>query len=211
VDLQLDLSSQRAEGLPVVGLNISGLLYRGGYTGNNMFGLKIDYKEFIRDLIDFLIKKKNAAVMLVPHVFGTDGESDSVICEEVYASLKGHYNGRLLIAKGQYNQSEIKYVIGLCDFFIGSRMHACIAALSQNIPTVSIAYSRKFIGVMQTIGVEELVADPRRLEIQEILRVIDDAFEKRARLRGHLEKTMPHVKATVLNLFNDIDSCPEGQ
>ncbi len=196
---------------PLVGLNVSGLLYRGGYTGNNMFGLKIDYKEFIPELIHFMIRKKNATVMLVPHVFGTHKESDSVVCEKVYASLKGHYHERLLIARGEYNQNEIKHVIGLCDFFIGSRMHACIAALSQNTPTVSIAYSRKFIGVMQTIGVAELVADPRKLEKEEILGIIDDAFEQRASLKRHLEKKMPHVKETVLNLFNEIGSLVRGK
>ena len=191
---------------PVVGLNVSGLLYAGGYSRNNMFGLKLDYREFITDLIDFMIRKKNATVILVPHVFGADGESDSVVCQEVYSSLKERYNGRLLFAIGDYDQSEIKYIIGLCDFFIGSRMHACIAALSQSIPTVSIAYSSKFIGVMQTIGVAELVADPRKLEKDEMFRVISDAFEHKVQLRGHLEKTMPQVKETVLNLFNEIDS-----
>jgi colanic acid/amylovoran biosynthesis protein len=191
---------------PVIGLNISGLLYMGGYSRNNMFGLKIDYKELIPNLTELMIRKHNATVMLVPHVFGTDGESDSVVCREVYAYLKERYDENLLIASGEYNQSEIKYIIGLCDFFIGSRMHACIAALSQNIPTVSIAYSNKFIGVMDTIGVAELVADPRRLGKEEIVRVISDAFEHRAGLRGHLEKTMPRVKETVLNLFNEIGS-----
>lgn len=193
---------------PVVGLNISGLLYMGGYSRNNMFGLKIDYKEFIPDLIDFMIRKNNATVMLVPHVFGSDGESDSVVCQEVYSFLKERYDGRLLIASGKYNQSEIKYIIGLSDFFIGSRMHACIAALSQIIPTVSIAYSNKFIGVMQTIGVAELVADPRKLEKEEILKVIGDAFEHKDRLREHLGKTMPRVKETVLSLFDEIAPLP---
>ena len=38
----------------VVGLNISGLLFAGGYTQDNMFGLKIDYRELIYTLIDRL-------------------------------------------------------------------------------------------------------------------------------------------------------------
>lgn len=207
--LQFDNRTEKER--PVVGLNISGLLYMGGYSKNNVFGLKIDYKELIPDLIDFMIVKNNATVMLVPHVFGSDGESDSVVSQEIYSFLKERYDRRLLIASGEYNQSEIKYVIGLCDFFIGSRMHACIAALSQNIPTVTIAYSGKFIGVMQTIGVAELVADPRKLEKEEIFRVIGDAFEQKARLREHLERTMPRVKETVLSLFDEIGSLPGGR
>ena len=39
------------EAAPLVGLNVSGLLYRGGYSGGNMFGLKLDYRRFVRDLV----------------------------------------------------------------------------------------------------------------------------------------------------------------
>lgn len=200
----LPLGDRRARERPVVGLNISGLLYMGGYSRNNMFGLKIDYQDFLADLIEFLIGKKNATVVLVPHVFGTHEESDSVVCEKVHASQRERFKDRLFVARGDYNQSKIKYVIGLCDFFIGSRMHACIAALSQHVPTVSIAYSSKFSGVMETIGVGDLVADPRTLDKHEILGIIDKAFEQRALLRTQLENKMPQVKETILNLFREI-------
>ena len=206
MNMNLYFGAQERRERPVIGINVSGLLYMGGYSRNNMFELKVDYRDLIADLIDFMIRKKNATVVLIPHVFGTHLESDAVVCKQIYASLKERYNRRLLFATGTFNQNEIKYIIGLSDFFIGSRMHACIAALSQNIPTVSIAYSDKFIGVMQTIGVAELVADPRKLKKEEIFRIIDNAFEQRTLLRGQLEKTMPHVKETALNLFNEISS-----
>lgn len=190
-----------------VGLNVSGLLFVGGYAHNNMFGLKLDYKELMYEVIDYLIDKKNVSVLLIPHVFRapTDPNNDSVACEHIYNSLKSKYADKLFCVFGEYNQNEIKYIIGLCDFFIGSRMHACIAALSQNIPSVSIAYSKKFLGVMETIGVESLVADPRKLGKEEIIEVIDQAYEQRDIIKKHLEKTMPNVKETVLNLFHEID------
>ena len=46
-------------------------------------------------------------------------------------------------------------------------MHACIAALSQTVPAVAIAYSRKFLGVMETIGVEDIVVDPQCMTADE--------------------------------------------
>lgn len=202
----MDLSGlpEKSNSLPVVGLNVSGLLYMGGYTRDNMFGLRIDYRGFIYELIDYLINLKRVNVLLVPHVFGTHEESDKIVCEKLYDELKGKYADSLFLAKGEYNQSEIKYIIGLCDFFVGSRMHACIAALSQHVPTVSIAYSKKFYGVMQSIGVESLVADPHKLDNNEIIKIIEEAYEQRALLHEQLRKTIPHVKETVLNLFADI-------
>jgi polysaccharide pyruvyl transferase WcaK-like protein len=201
-------------GLPVekqewscrVGLNVSGLLAMGGYTRNNMFRLYSDYNKLVKRLIEFLIDIKKAEVLLVPHVFGRAGESDAAVCEKVYEELKTRYQGRLGFVRGRYNQNEIKYIIGSCDFFIGSRMHACIAALSQNIPAVAVAYTDKFIGVMESIGRGGSVADPREMTEEEIVMFVDRAFEQRASVRQELEKTMPQVKATALRLFDDIEA-----
>lgn len=201
-------------GLPVekqewscrVGLNISGLLAMGGYTRSNMFGLRADYNHLVRELIEFLIDIKKAEVLLVPHVFGRAGESDAAVCEKVYEELKTRYQGRVGFVRGRYNQSEIKYIIGSCDFFIGSRMHACIAALSQNIPAVAIAYTDKFIGVMESIGRGGSVADPREMTEEEIVMFVDRAFEQRASVRQELDQGMPQVKATALRLFDDIEA-----
>lgn len=45
--------------------------------------------------------------------------------------------------------ADYKGVIGLCEALVGARMHTNIAAMSQGIPTVSIAYSRKAWGIMR--------------------------------------------------------------
>jgi colanic acid/amylovoran biosynthesis protein len=188
---------------PLVGLNVSGLLFIGGYTRNNMFGLRADYRQFTQDLIQFLIEKKGASILLVPHVFGTeqDAESDTEACERLYEALKEKYPGRLGLVRGQYNQNEIKYIIGKCDFLIGARMHACIAAVSQCVPAVCVAYSDKFAGVMDTIGADSIVADARKLNVQELLATVEHSFDGRAAIRERLTQKMPEVKSRVLNLF----------
>ena len=42
---------------------------------------------------------------------------------------------------------EAKSHISGMDFFIGSRMHACIAAYSSGVPVFPLGYSRKFTGL----------------------------------------------------------------
>jgi len=84
-------------------------------------------------------------------------------------------------------------------------MHACIAAVSQGVPAVCVAYSDKFIGVMETIGIESIVADARKLDINEILRVVDSCLENRAAIRRQLEMKMPEVRSRVLQLFTELD------
>lgn len=192
---------------PAVGLNVSGLLWMGGYSQNNQFGLKTDYRVLVKRLIDHLICNKGVNVVLIPHVFGgvENPESDQGVCESLYQELGEKYLSRLFFVRGRYDQSEIKYIIGLCDFFIGARMHACIAALSQGVPTVPVAYSKKFAGVMKTIGVESCVADPRTMDEPEILHRVDRTWEDRDRLRQHLESKMSEVKVRLPNLFKEIE------
>jgi polysaccharide pyruvyl transferase WcaK-like protein len=195
---------QRVSGRPLVGVNVSGLLLMGGYTKDNMFGLRTDYRVLVRDLIGMFVTEMGADVVLVPHVFGEspESESDLVACREIFREFAGKHGDRIFFPDARYDQNEIKYIIGLCDFFVGSRMHACIAALSQNIPAVSIAYSRKFHGVLQTIGAEDLVADPRTMEEGEILRIVRDGFRRREAIRKHLERVIPSVKSAVNGLFD---------
>ena len=211
----LSLDAERAR--PVVGVNVSGLLYAGGYSGRNMFGLKIDYQEFVRELLRFLIEDRGADVLLVPHVFiAADAsesdklENDQAVCERIYAEQCAAYPGRLGFVRGFYDQNEIKYVIGKCDFFVGSRMHACIAAVSQCIPAVSVAYSDKFLGVMATIGIDSIVTDARSQGIPQILNVIGQSFDRREMIRRQLQSKMPGVRTAVLNLLTADSRLPSG-
>jgi colanic acid/amylovoran biosynthesis protein len=188
---------------PLVGLNVSGLLYSGGYTGDNMFGLKADYKEMIYALLRCLITERQAQVLLVPHVLGTDSESDITACEAVLGAHGAEFKGRLHFFRREFDQHEVKYLIGQCDFFLGSRMHACIAALSQCVPAIGLAYSRKFAGVLDSIGGGATVVDLRQRETAEVVRIVGPAFDQRKDLRRELEKRMTKIKKAALNLFGD--------
>jgi len=189
----------------LVGVNVSGLLFIEGYTRNNMFGLKVSYRNLVLQVVEHLLRDPNVSVLLVPHVFGEEAgsETDTLACNAIFDALKGKYEGRLGVVRGGYNQNEIKYIIGQCDFFVGSRMHACIAAVSQSVPAVSIAYSDKFVGVMKAVGVESLVADPRRVASEEILAHISRNLFDRETLHRQLQQRMPHVKRMILNTIAD--------
>ena len=197
-----ELEALKRSGRLLVGLNVSGLLMMGGYDRSNAFGLKIDYRDLVERAIEFFICRKDANVVLVPHVFGDQPESDTSACAALYEALKDRYPGRLACMRGDFDQNEIKYVIGQCDFFVGARMHACIAALSQGIPAIGIAYSQKFLGVFQTVGAGDLVADPRHLTVEQMFDTIDNALRKRVEIAAVLRQTMSNVKR---ELFASLD------
>jgi polysaccharide pyruvyl transferase WcaK-like protein len=202
-------SLSRGASSSLVGLNVSGLLAMGGYNQQNMFGLKGDYKQLMARLISFFIDSRDANVLLIPHVFGAEEnpESDSAACQALYRSLRPLLGDKLHVVEGAYDQNEIKHIIGMCDFFIGSRMHACIAALSQSIPALAIAYSDKFMGVLQTLDIDALVADARKMDEDSIVSAAARTYDQRSSIRQCLNRKIPLVKETVLSLFADVERC----
>jgi colanic acid/amylovoran biosynthesis protein len=191
----------------VVGFNISGLLYHGGYTRNNMFGLKTDYRALVIAVADKFLENQDVVVLLIPHVFphtDFEVESDPDACSKVYDQLSKIYPDRVFLVEDRYNQAEIKYIISLCDFFIGSRMHSCIAALSQGIPTVGMAYSRKFEGVFRSVHAEQFVIDMRSCDKDEVLESILEAYNCRQSTAKHLSEIIPGIRKEVLSIFSDI-------
>lgn len=201
------LSDVRTDRSIVVGLNVSGLLYNGCHARNNTFGLKTDYRQTTARIIDSLMARDDILVLLVPHVFTPIGhfESDVAACRDVYDKLPAKNRDRVFVVSGSYGPGQIKYIISRCDFFLGSRMHACIAALSQSIPAIGLAYSKKFRGVFESVGVEELVIDMRKCGQDEILTAIDNAFEKREAITERLRRTIPGAQARILNMFRDFE------
>jgi colanic acid/amylovoran biosynthesis protein len=194
----------------LAGLNVSGLLYGGGYGKKDFFKGALDYRELVDEVIRFLIEDQKADVILVPHVFSAvanvnDEIGDNTACQDVFKRLAGKYPGRLHLAEGTFNQHEIKYVIGQCDFFLGARMHACIAAISQCVPAISFAYSRKFLGVMKSVGAEDLVVDFMKSNLEEAMSAVKKNFYARRQIRERLQKTIPLVKDRVLNLLAGLE------
>jgi polysaccharide pyruvyl transferase WcaK-like protein len=205
------LDNIRTEDSVVVGLNVSGLLFNGGYTRENMFGLKTNYRELIYSVVDFLMKDRRLLVLLVPHVLSPSRtiEDDPNACRQLYEKLRDKYSSRIFLTQGLYDHNGIKHIIGLCDFFIGSRMHACIAALSQFIPAVGIAYSKKFQGVFDSVEMGNCVANVYQCDKDEILSVIRTALEDREQIRDRLKQVVPEVKNSILSML-DVSNMPKA-
>jgi len=188
---------------PVVGFNVSGLLWIGGYTRDNMFGLAADYRTVVRRAITHFIETKGATVLLVPHVNASRGEGDPIVCDEIFRELQQVYPGRIFTLKPPYDEREVKHVIAQCDFFVGARMHACIAALSQCVPVAGMAYSGKFAGVLRSVGMDSAVVDLRRLSADEAVAALGSCYDSRERLRSVLQREMPVVNQTVRKLAKE--------
>ncbi len=176
--LPYDPPPKRPEGGPVkVGINVSGLLMSGGYTRNNMFGLKMDYPQLMRDIArHFTDHPAGCELHLVPHVISWER---GALEDDYAASVKlAEEFPRAIVAPAFTSPSEAKSYIAGMDFFMGARMHACIAAFSSGVPVVPMAYSRKFAGLFGALDYNETV-DCTAQSAEDIKARIFAAFERR--------------------------------
>jgi polysaccharide pyruvyl transferase WcaK-like protein len=179
----VELDGQEPAPLPEnsIGLNVNGLLFNGGYTGKNMFGLNLDYRRFVTELASALLALHSGPLLLVPHTYAPAGniESDNDACHHLKESLPLELRSRVKVVTGEYDAHKLKGIIGQCRFFVGSRMHSCIAALSQGVPCVGVAYSMKFRGVFESVGVADWVVDGRSVNsaqaVSDVLRLYGQA------------------------------------
>lgn len=175
-----------------VGLNISALLWHGGYTKDNQFGLKDNYKELVKAIIKYFLSYDKVIVHLIPHVVTSERhvENDYAVS---YDLLREISNPRLVLAPLFLGPCEAKGYISGQDFFMGARMHATIAAFSSGVPVVPMAYSRKFNGLfLDTLDYKYMV-DLKQDSNEEALQMIKSAFENRAQLKEIIQSRLDGV------------------
>lgn len=193
-----------------VGLNVSGLLWNGGYTEKNQFGLKTDYKRYCSELVHWL-KEQNAEVHLIGHVFAEEMpvEDDAKAAKELNA-LCGEC---CVIAPRFRTPMEAKSYIAGMDVFVGARMHSTIAALSSGCAVIPFAYSRKFKGLYNTLSYPYLI-EAAEMSTEDALQCtrqwIADRQELRKRALKSNECAGQKLEMFFSSLRRQIDSLKKG-
>lgn len=177
-----------------VGVNVSGLLFNGGYSGANEFGLEIDYPDFTRQLIAALLGQAGVKVHLVPHVLSDAVPQDDDM--RVAEALSREFP-QAILAEPFAGPIEAKSYIAGLDMLVGGRMHACIAAYSSGVPVVPVAYSRKFAGLFKEVLDYHHLIPVKGLNTHEAVAFVLDAFARRDELARDCLRSRDKVEALL--------------
>ncbi|MCL2327832.1 MAG: polysaccharide pyruvyl transferase family protein [Bacteroidetes bacterium] len=178
-----------------VGLNVSALLWHGGYTKNNQFELCVDYQKLIRNTIEYFLSIPNVKLHLVPHVVLTDYSDVENDYSLSFDLVEKYNNDRLVLSPFFLTPIFAKNYIAGMDFFAGARMHAAIAAFSSEVPVYPMAYSRKFNGLFADTLAYPHMGDMKAQTNDEILTGIQNAFAKRGELQATIHDRMTGIVA----------------
>lgn len=150
-----------------IGINVSGLLYNGGYNHDNYFNLGFSYKEFIDQLIPTLLSDEKIKVHLVPHVIeDSEGvDDDYSVCRLIHENYP-----QCELPNKFKTASEAKSYISAMDLFSGARMHSTIGAISSGVPVIPVAYSRKFNGLYDTLKYAYLIDAKEKISVNDAVK-----------------------------------------
>jgi len=189
-----------------VGINVSSLLWNGGYTRGNQFELTCNYQELVYKMIDYFISFPDVKVHLVPHVVLPDRNIENDY-ETSYSIIEKYNNDSVILSPFFLTPIMAKSYISGMNFFIGARMHATIAAFSSGVPVFPLAYSRKFIGLFKDSLNYKAVGDLKTNTGDQLMEEIKKAFLNRDELSKMIVLKMDTiVKYKEIELFNRL-SC----
>lgn len=185
-----------------VGINVSGLLWYGGYTQNNQFNLFTDYKKLTKSLIEYFLSQENVCIYLIPHVVHEQNtlDNDYPLCAEI---KKTYRTNKIKLSPFFMTPIEAKNYISNLDFFIGARLHSTIAAFSSGVPVVPCAYSRKFTGLYIDSLSYNHVADLMQKTNDEVFFEIVSSYKKRSELKEEIVKTIKNKINPAKNLLKE--------
>lgn len=205
----LSLENIEIDKSPIIGISLSQIISHYGFsTIDNDIEKYNKYITIMADAVDYLIEKYDSTIIFVAHVT-EPGNDDRTVAHDVCKVVKS--KKACSIISNEYTAEELKGIIGLCDMFIGSRMHATIASTSMLVPTIAVAYSHKTYGIIgDSLKQNKYVLDIRDLDYGMMVSKIDAIFAESDDVKKVLELEINKIKeASLLNaklIENLIDS-----
>lgn len=173
-----------------LGINVSGLLWKGGFYKENQFGLTVDYRRYIMEIIEYYVNQPEYEVHLVPHVIETvSGSNDGdlyvneLLCEKYPTLIK---------APAFEDPCQTKNYIAGLDVTTAARMHATVDSFSAGVPVIPFAYSRKFEGLYGSLGYPYLI-DGCKMDTESAVAKTIELINQRDVLLSDVRRCMVNV------------------
>jgi len=175
-----------------VGINISQTLW--DVPEDSKFSISKDYSGLMIDTINNLLDQ-GYNVHIIPHVVDSDNSrsNEYYLSYEVWRKIN---HPRLILAPFFTSPIEAKSYMASLDMFMGARMHACIGAFSSGVPTLLLAYSRKFSGLFkETLGYEHIADMNSNMDSKQLMSMVNNMIDNRSSVRAQIST----IKSTIVN------------
>lgn len=155
-----------------------------------------DAKPLAVSTLKLLSEIFDADFVLIPQLYGAYRDLPSLITIAETSGL----GDRIHVVPDTYDSNEQQSLIGELDLCVSFRYHPYIFAVRQGIPTVCIAYEHKAYGFAEAMNLEEYCLDLFSTTPEEIVKKIQQVWDRRDELKRHIESNI--VRLEKLSLKN---------
>lgn len=183
---------------PYIGINVSPLIQEC----ESKDGITI---ENYRALLRYILTETDRDIALISHVVWEHND-DRIPLKQLYDEFSD--SGRVYLVEDQ-NCMQLKDIISHCEFFVGARTHATIAAYSTCVPTLVIGYSVKAKGIAKDLfGTEDGYVLPVQslAEPDDLTKAFVALYQKRTEIKTHLENIMPGYIAGIVKAKEAVEA-----
>jgi polysaccharide pyruvyl transferase WcaK-like protein len=152
----------------------------------------IDYHAEVAGFISDVVSR-GYSVGLLPHSTVKTGRknNDLMVCRAILAHLSPET--RIAYHSEDYDARTLRAIIGKADFFVGSRFHSMISALSSGVPPLVIGWGHKYREVMEMFGLENWVLDWKAVSRQKLSEFFSLLEMEATEVRSHIQHNLPRV------------------
>lgn len=183
---------------------ITGTEFKIGITTKYVGREEIEYKKMMVEGIENILSKyNNMKIYFFNHVpIDNDIESSW----EIYKDISDSYKNRISFITDNYNPTEIKYLYGKMDAFIGTRLHSTIFAMGECVPSLCIAYhGTKAQGILKNMDSGNYVV--RSYDTKEFINkfneLCNNLSSQKKTLKNRLDYWSIDMNQNFKKIFND--------
>lgn len=166
----------------------------------------IDYAREMAKFIDYLIDR-NYNVLILPHSFSKNKSkeqknlfkkifflilnprADLIICQEIYERVARKESARFI--DEDLTAGELRILTGWCDFFLSSRFHSMISALSTKVPVLVCGWGHKYLEVLDMFEMKNYCLDYKDSVLPRLIDKFNALEANGSEVRKKIEQLLP--------------------
>jgi len=157
---------------PIIGLSPSAVIYR--LPNKNLGG--DNHLKFCQTLIKQFATKNQ--VLVIPHA-RADGidpkKCDVALAKMIISGLETPKN-LFLLDDESLNYAQVRAIIGLLNFYIGSRFHGIASSLSMAVPIISLSWHVKYQDIMSLYLEKYPIINSRELTPAQGIKIVNQYY-----------------------------------
>lgn len=187
----------------IIGLTVRPWRFPGQENANHLYR---NYLQSIRDLVSHALMNEDYKIVLCNQSLGPNAhEDDRNAIREVMTFFKN--NKRVIWIDENLPCDTLKALYSHFYFFIGTRFHSVIFALTSAVPSIAIGYGgNKAQGIMGDFDLNEYVVQIEKINSEKLIEMFDHAIENYDAIKDSLTNPMNLLQERRNRMIAEIQS-----